>query len=442
MLMKARLGTLLVTPALLPAMLFAQSPVPHKPTDGELRDAYVYILGRALVIRQEVDDIKDKGAGYNVIKYNPLGSADFVNPNFDVAYLEAWFAVDKDSATILEVPKIEGRYYTAQILDEWAEVIVNINERTMVSKPYGKFALVLPGSTAKIPHDATPIYLRSPKAKMLARVELKGDSAAAERLQKSFKVTTVGKATVEPPPKITMFDNKELAGVEIFDHVDMIFASAIDVAPNASSMQEAVRAVANYAGSGKEARQDVAERLKTVAATFREDALTKSAPYRNHWLCGANGGSYGTDYARRTAANYTGIWANTPSEVVYYAATKDADDKPLDGSKSYVMQFPADALPDAMVNGYWSVILVGVPDYRVVPNDLKRYNFNTYSGLKKGADGLLKIGFGPRPVSGVPEGNWLPTAEGKPFSLTFRAYVPKEAAKRCEWTPASVTAVQ
>lgn len=72
----------------------------------------------------------------------------------------------------------------------------------------------------------------------------------------------------------------------------------------------------------------MAERLKTVAATFREDALTKSAPYRNHWLCGANGGSYGTDYARRTAANYTGIWANTPSEVVYYAATKDADDKP------------------------------------------------------------------------------------------------------------------
>jgi len=241
MLKKARLGTLLVTSALLPAMLFAQSAVPHKPTDGELRDAYVYILGRALVIRQELNDVKDKGAGYNVIKYNPLGSADFVNPNFDVAYLEAWFAVDKDSANILEVPEIDGRYYTAQILDEWAEVIVNINERTMASKPYGKFALALPRSTAKIPHDATPIYLRSPKAKMLARVELKGESAAAEKLQKAFKVTTVGKATVQPPAKITMFDNKELAGVEIFDHVDRIFASAIDVAPNASSMQEAVR---------------------------------------------------------------------------------------------------------------------------------------------------------------------------------------------------------
>ena len=57
-----------------------------------------------------------------MIKYNPLGSADFVNPNLDVAYLEAWFAVDDKTPVILEVPKIEGRYYTAQILDEWGEV--------------------------------------------------------------------------------------------------------------------------------------------------------------------------------------------------------------------------------------------------------------------------------------------------------------------------------
>ncbi len=31
---------------------------------------------------------------------------------------------------------------------------------------------------------------------------------------------------------------------------------------------------------------------------------------------------------------------------------------------------PDDGLPQSMVDGYWSVILVGVPDYRVVPNPL------------------------------------------------------------------------
>ena len=73
-------------------------------------DAYVYLLGRALVDRQEVTDIAEDGVDYNVIKYNPVGAADFVNPNLDVAYLEAWIAVDDETAVLLEVPAVEGRY--------------------------------------------------------------------------------------------------------------------------------------------------------------------------------------------------------------------------------------------------------------------------------------------------------------------------------------------
>src|SRR5277367_678333 len=119
--------------------------MPTAPDDQTVADAYVYLLGRALAIRQEHMDIKQGGAAYNSVKYNPLGSADFVNPNLDVAYLETWFAVDEKTPVFLEVPEIRGRYYTAQILDEWGEVIVNINERTFPSKPCGVFALVQPG---------------------------------------------------------------------------------------------------------------------------------------------------------------------------------------------------------------------------------------------------------------------------------------------------------
>src|SRR6478672_4130788 len=134
-----------------------------------ITEAYVYLLGRALVIRQEHTDLEETGAAYNTIKYNPLGSADFVNPNFDVAYLEAWFAVDDKTPVVLEVPEIGGRYYTAQIIDEWGEVIANINERSFPSKPFGKFFLVKPGSTVAPPADAGRIELHSSKAKMLAR---------------------------------------------------------------------------------------------------------------------------------------------------------------------------------------------------------------------------------------------------------------------------------
>ena len=435
------LSTALVALSLSVATRSQAAPVP-KPDDNTVTDAYVYLLGRALTIRQEHMDRKGEGFAYNKIKYNPLGSADFVNPNFDVAYLEAWFAVDDKTPVILEVPEVRGRYYTAQILDEWGEVIANINERTFPTKPFGKFALVKPGSNVRIPADAGRIELHSSKAKLLGRVELKGDPDGAVKLQHAFRATGTGKPAIKPPPAIPMFDNATLLGAEIFDDVDARLGSALDVSPVAAGMQQKVRSVAAYVASGKEARAAVDAQLRAFVPKFRKDALTRSAPYVNHWLCGASGGNYGANYQMRTAANYTGIWANNPAEAVYFPATRDANEKPLDGSSSYVMHFPADGLPDKVVDAYWSVILVGVPDYRVVSNPLKRYNFNNHSALVKEADGSLKIGIGPKPVAGVPEANWLPSAEGKPFSLTFRTYVPNEQVKTCEWTPPPVTKVE
>jgi hypothetical protein len=339
------------------------------------------------------------------------------------------------------VPEVKGRYYTAQILDEWGEVIANINERIFPSKPFGKFALVYPNSTAKFPSDAARIELHSSKAKLLGRVEIKGDKDEALKLQQGFKATVLGTPKIKPPPTIPMFDNKDLIGVEIFDDVDTKLSSALDVAPNAAEMQQKVRAVAAYMASSPDARAAVDAQIRKIVPEFIEYTFTKSAPYRNHWVGGAAAGNYGADYRLRTVANYAGIWANTSDEVIYFVATRDANEQTLNGSNSYVIHFPADKLPENVVNAFWSVILVGVPDYRVVPNPLNRFNLNNYSPLQKEADGSLKLAIGPNPVAGGPEPNWLPSPEGKPFSLTFRTYVPKDVVKRGEWTPAPVTKV-
>jgi hypothetical protein len=194
------------------------------PDEATITEAYVYLLGRALVIRQERTDLGESGITYNTIKYNPLGSADFVNPNFDVAYLEAWFAADDKTPVILEVPQVTGRYYTAQILDEWGEVIANINERTFPTKPFGRFALVTPNSKPALPPDCSRIELHSRKAKMLARVELKGDPDGAVTLQKAFTITTAALPSFDKPVEIPMFDNTDLVGVEIFERSADILA--------------------------------------------------------------------------------------------------------------------------------------------------------------------------------------------------------------------------
>ena len=260
--------------AFVPAPAVAQSP-----DEATITEAYVYLLGRALVIRQEQTDLAEKGIAYNTIKYNPLGSADFVNPNLDVAYLEAWFAVDDKTPVVLEVPEVKGRYYTAQIMDEWGEVIANINERTFPTRPFGKFLLVKPGSKVETPPGAGRIELHSSKAKMLARVELKGDREGALRLQKAFKVTASGQPVIERPVPLAMFDNKDLIGVEIFEKAGAILASALDVAPNAAQMQQKVRAVAAHVASGPEGRAAVDTLLREkVIPEFKVFATTKAAP--------------------------------------------------------------------------------------------------------------------------------------------------------------------
>lgn len=43
-------------------------------------------------------------------------------------------------------------------------------------------------------------------------------------------------------------------------------------------------------------------------------------------------------------------------------------------------------------------------------------------------------------VANVPEANWLPTAPGKLFSLTWRTYIPKEIVKQGNWFPPAVSA--
>jgi hypothetical protein len=289
--------------------------VPDRQT---LANAYVYLLGRALIVRQERIDLREPGFTYNAIRYNPLGSANFVNPNLDVAYLEAWIAVDDRRCVVLEIPEIEDRYYTAQLIDEWGEVIANINERTFPTRPFGSFALVEPGSMPRLPADAGRIELHSSKAKLLARIELKSDPAGAVRLQKKFRLTALGMPEISRPPAIPVFDNDRLLGVEIFDECDIVLASALDVSPDAAEMQQMARAVAAYATSSADARKEIdAEIREYVIPLFKDYAFSRSAPYRNNWVGGARTGHYDTDYWLRTTANYAGIWANTRDEVVY-----------------------------------------------------------------------------------------------------------------------------
>lgn len=404
-------------------------------------EAYIYLLGRALVIRQEHLDIDGQGMRYNVVHHNPLGDVDFVNPNMSVTNSQLWIAVDDDTPVVLDIPRIEGRFYTAQICDEWGEVITNINPRNFPLQSYGKFAFVAPGYTGEVPDDAVRIELRSHKAKMLARVELQRSPDVAVELQKKIRASALGKVSVSAAVDLPDFDNESLIGVELFDHAEEILTSAIDVSPKAAQIQAKVRAVA-AAVEDPEVREDTESLLRDkVIPEFRLFSVTEAGATKNNWLGTLVVGNYGDDYAIRTAANLIGIWAQSRHEVIYHVTTRDVAGEPLHGDKRYVLDFPADALPQDVVNEFWSVHLVSLPDFRPVPNPLQRYVLSTWSNVVKEPDGSLKLLIAPQPDGSMPESNWLPSPAGQPFSLTFRSYVPKPVVQSGDWFPPPVAAI-
>lgn len=408
------------------------------PSEQEIVDAYTYLYGRYLVIQQENHDINVEKVGYNTIKYNPLGSAQFVNPNLDVAYLEAWIAVDENNAVILNVPKVEGRYYTAQLLDGWGDVIANINERNYPQTPYGKFALVLKGTNPTIPDDAVKIELPASKAKLLARVELKDSPEVATKLQKQFTLTVPSGIKIDAPVAIPDFTPAKPINGEIFDKVDEVLASYPDVMDKAPAYQELAKKVAAYKLSNDSAKARVDEIVETVAIPNFFKGTKGFGTQNGGWSVSYVAGKFGDDIMARDIVNYGGLWANVIQEAIYFVGLTDSNNELLNGDNTYEIRFPKESLPGTMADAFWSVTLYSVPDYRVVANPLKRYNRNNVSGLKPNEDGSVSIWLAPTMPKGVPAANWLPTPAGKGFSLNFRMYVPKKEVLDGKWFPAPI----
>ena len=407
-----------------------------------ITDAYTYLIGRALVIRQEHLDVIDGPMEYNVAYHNPLASVDWVNPNLSVTNSQCWITVDSQTPVILEIPKIEDRYYTAQITDEWGEVITNINPRTYPLQPYGKFAFVAPGYSGEIPEDAVRIDLRSYKATMLARVELQNDPDGAVKLQRQIKITPLGNPKVPPAVAMPKFDNQALLGVELFDKAEEALTRTPDVSPIAAQLHAKVRAVARQASDPKN-RKDIDKLLRDkIIPEFTRFAVTEAGAAQNNWLGTLVVGNYGEDFRTRSAANLVGIWANSGHEVIYYIATRDSKGEPLDGSKCYVIDFPKHAVPQDVVNEFWALMLVSLPDFRPIPNPLNRFELSSWSDVKKEADGSLKLLIAPNLDAAMAESNWLPSPDSQPFSLTFRTYVPKAVVKKGEWFPPAVVKIK
>ncbi len=404
-------------------------------SDQEITDTYIYLLSRLLVLRQQQLDFKG-GFQWNKLIHREPGDVQWPNPNLDVAYSEAWVAVDEKNCLLVSVPKITGRYYTVQFLNGWGETVANINERVFPRHPSGDFAVCLKGSAVKLPRGTQRVDVPVETMRVLSRVELGADWKKAVALQRQFELRPTGKPVLPTVPEIPMFDMDKLPGAEAFDSAELALDSEADINPGMQALQKNARTIAMAIKEPSE-RQRVDQVIRTKAFADIKKALPNlgHGTVKNNWALPSTSGVYGDDWLVRTLINYGGIWANTPEEVIYFKAFVDAAGAPLSGDHAYTLHFTKDQLPARYATYFWSVIAVDSVNRQVLPNPLKRYLINKESKLQYGPDGSLTLYFADALPKDAPEGNWLPTPKGQRYSLTFRYYRPQGAVAEKAYFP-------
>ncbi|EQA6625872.1 DUF1214 domain-containing protein, partial [Listeria monocytogenes] len=408
----------------------------------EVINSYVYILGRYLVIRQEKIDLAEKGVDYNVLKHNPAvteGShgttPTFVNPNLEVVYSEAWLAVDENTPVLLEIPSIPSNlYYTAQIVDEWAEITTNINKRNYPEHGFGTYAICLAGSNPQIPEGALRVDIPSRKAKILTRIEIGADLEKAVKLQHEFTLTPLGTPTIQPVVDINLFSNKELPGAEIFDLTLLKEALvAADACPQKETFHPMLEKIGAYIEASPSNFDEINQCIHQEAIPKFVHFLQNFGDAVNGWSSTRTYSNFGSDYWFRATANFGGIWWNSSVEAIYNMLHTDAEGLTPNGSNEYTLHFEKDQLPELFVDGYWSATLYSKPAYMLVPNSINRYNLGYMSKLEYDLDGGLTLYISAKKPAGDTLTNWLPAPEKQEFTIDLRMYLPKQEVLNGSW---------
>lgn len=134
------------------------------------------------------------------------------------------------------------------------------------------------------------------------------------------------------------------------------------------------------------------------------------------WSTSLNYGIASADPLTRAAVARRGLLALPKTETVYWAASRDSDGKPLDGSCTYQLT------GKALDSRWWSVTFYDRDGY-LVSNDARIWSFSGASITPEEKAGW-KVTISPaKPASG----HWLPSAKGQPFELTLRMYNPGPA---------------
>ena len=363
-----------------------------------------------------------------------------VAPNGDTRYSSAWVDLSTEPQ-VLHVPDAGGRYFVAQVMDAWTDVILDPTPRIANSSP-ANYVLVGPSWKGEARPGQRVVRSSTNDVWILARTRAQPDdpAEAITAIQQQYTVVPLsrfGDPSYDPPRGILREPNVPTGptppSIVAAMSADVFFASlaaALGKNPPRAADRPIVERLARI-GVVPGAPFDAAARDSTRRAQLEgglRDARAvldtydaPSVPHVNGWRWTTNTGRFGTDYTYRAFIAQTLLAANLPEDAVYPETGVDAKGQPLTGARRYMLHFDGAQLPPA--RAFWSLTLYS-PDHYLVPNAIGRSTLRD-ANLKRNADGSIDVAIQHDAPSGD-RTNWLPAPDG-PFVVTLRMYWPLPA---------------
>lgn len=343
-------------------------------------------------------------------------------PNNDTLYSSAWIDLTKGPIT-LTLPRTGERYISVAGMNMFTDNDFVLGTRT-TGGAGGKFTIVGPGQAGSGPGV---VRLATGHGWLLSRILVDGESdlPAVHALQDQLAIS--GPAVA---PSAAAYANRQAAPLDYFASVAALLrqnpppgtdaALFARVAPLGLTGQGAFDAKRFGPAEVAQIEAGVAEARMSLLA-YRPGAAVQGWTYPR-----ANLGFFGQDYGFRAAVALGGLAALPAAEAMYMNPVGDRG-RMFTGPGPYVMRFAAGAMPP--VDAFWSLTMYeATPDgqFFLTENPIKRYAIGDRTPtLQKNADGSLDLWIARADPGGERTGNWLPAPAQGPFTVSFRAYLPR-----------------